>query len=60
MTSRDMLEYEAAMSIGMIPDWRELCQLLVATAGGDPHANEPQEEQDMSTLFERRRAMYGR
>jgi hypothetical protein len=60
VTAWDMMEYEIADEMGMIPDWKELRQLLMIIGGVDPEDTEPQQPQDMAQLYQQRKARYGR
>ena len=60
MTSRDWSEYEAADSLGMIPDWREMRDYLFVLAGGNPEQLGEKNTQDMAALYQKRKSLYGR
>ena len=59
MTERDMQQYLAADDLDLVPNWRELKQILLALAGQDPEQMEA-EPQDLTTLYQKRKAAHGR
>jgi hypothetical protein len=60
LTEWEVREYQAADALGILPDHKMDRYLQCAAAHVDPAVLEPKEPQDMSTLYERRKAMYGR
>lgn len=60
LTEWEVREYQAADSLGLLPDYKMARYLQCAAANVDPAVLEPNAPQDMSTLYERRKAMYGR
>ena len=60
MTAVDWAEYQAADAVGLIPDWRRQQELLACAAGIDPiDLFDEREQQDMSALYQQRKAVYG-